>query len=52
MTAPIPDDIKVIAQFLARREGQPERWPDFAGAAFRLRRELKSRGGYSARKVR
>jgi|GEM_PF-7120300 len=40
----IHDDIKIIAQFLAAREGDPDRWPDFTKPAFQLRRDLKRRG--------
>jgi hypothetical protein len=39
----VPDDIKIIAQFLATRDGDPARWPDYRKPAFQLRRDLKSR---------
>lgn len=42
----IPDDIKIIAQFLASQAGQGEQWPELTREAFKLRRELKERGGY------
>lgn len=45
----VPDDIKVIAQFLAAREKCPDEWRSFAREAFELRRELKNRGHYPAK---
>ena len=39
-----PDDIKIIAQFLASRTGGP--WQDLTSEAFKLRRQLKDRGGF------
>ncbi len=42
-----PDDIKIIAQFLAGLGGSGTEWPGLTRDAFRLRRELKERGGYT-----
>ena len=43
--ANIPDDIKIIAQFLAAKApGRP--WQELTSEAFKLRRDLKQRGGY------
>jgi len=42
--ARIPDDIQIIAQFLAEREGFPMAWRSYAKDAFRLRLQLKKRG--------
>jgi len=44
--APVPDDIKIIAQFLAAREGREPAWRDYAREAARLRRALKARGAF------
>ena len=41
-----PDDIKIIAQFLAGRAGPAAEWPEHKQAAFKLRQQLKLRGGY------
>ena len=46
--ATIPDDIKVIAQFIAEREGHAERWHVYTREAFDLRRELKARAAWRA----
>jgi hypothetical protein len=46
-TQQTPDDIKIIAQFLAGLEGPGSEWPALTRDAFRLRRELKERGGYT-----
>jgi hypothetical protein len=44
--ARVPDDIKIIAQFLAA-QGTPVRpWQELTRNAFNLRRELKQRGGF------
>jgi hypothetical protein len=43
MSANVPDDLKIIAQFLAAREGKPDRWMDYTKPAFQLRRDLKTR---------
>lgn len=43
---PVPDDIKIIAQFLAAREGRDPDWRDYARDAGRLRRALKARGEF------
>jgi hypothetical protein len=48
---PTPDDIKIIAQFLAAQSGDSSRWPAFTPEAFRLRRELKNRGGFRLTKT-
>ncbi len=40
------DDIKIIAQFLAERAGASAEWPRHKTAAFKLRQQLKMRGGY------
>lgn len=40
------DDIKIIAQFLAAKAGAPDRWDHYTQDAFRLRQQLKTRGGY------
>jgi hypothetical protein len=42
----VPDDIKIIAQFLADRAGPGRPWQELTREAFILRRELKQRGGY------
>ena len=42
----VPDDIKIIAQFLAEQRGEPASWPDLTRQAFSLRQQLKLRGGY------
>lgn len=39
----IPDDIKVIAQFLAEREGDRVSWQHFSKAALDLKRQLQKR---------
>jgi transcriptional regulator with XRE-family HTH domain len=39
----IPDDIKVIAQFLAEREGNRSFWKHFSKEAFALKRQLQRR---------
>jgi hypothetical protein len=41
-----PDDIKIIAQFLAGQTGTATEWSDHKQAAFKLRQQLKQRGGY------
>jgi hypothetical protein len=43
MRANIPDELKIIAQFLAAREGKHDRWMDYTKPAFQLRRYLKTR---------
>jgi hypothetical protein len=40
------DDIKIIAQFLAERAGASADWPQHKNEAFKLRQQLKLRGGY------
>ncbi len=42
----IADDIKIIAQFLAGRVAPGRPWQELTADAFKLRRELKQRGGY------
>ena len=42
----IPDDIKIIAQFLASQTAPHQPWQELTRNAFKLRRELKQRGGY------
>ena len=44
--ARIPDDIKIIAQFLASQTAPRRPWQELTLDAFKLRRELKQRGGY------
>ena len=44
--ARIPDDIKIIAQFLAGQAVPSRPWQELTRDAFKLRRELKRRGGY------
>jgi hypothetical protein len=44
--ARIPDDIKIIAQFLAGQPAPGRPWQELTRDAFKLRRELKQRGGY------
>lgn len=44
--SPNPDDIKIIAQFLAERSGEGSDWPGHMQDAFKLRQQLKRRGGY------
>jgi hypothetical protein len=46
-TPQTPDDIKIIAQFLAGRRGLASEWTGLTRDAFKLRRELKERGGYT-----
>ncbi len=46
-TQQTPDDIKIIAQFLAGRRGLASEWAEHTRQAFKLRRELKERGGYT-----
>jgi hypothetical protein len=45
-SAEVPDDIKIIAQFLAARERREAQWRDYARDAAKLRRELKARGSF------
>ena len=45
------DDLKIIAQFLARRHPNEPPWRNFIGEAFQLRRQLKERGGYRLKRV-
>jgi len=40
------DDIKIIAQFLAEHAGTSAEWTRHKRAAFKLRQQLKLRGGY------
>jgi hypothetical protein len=47
----VPDDIKIIAQFLATRDGDRTRWSDYTKPAFRLRRDLKTRTSARARET-
>ncbi|MEA3063339.1 MAG: hypothetical protein QOJ94_3120 [Sphingomonadales bacterium] len=42
----VPDDIKIIAQFLAGRDGAGIHWSAFTRDAARLRRALKARGRF------
>lgn len=42
----IPDDIKIIAQFLASQTAPRQPWQELTLHAFKLRRDLKQRGGY------
>lgn len=42
----VPDDIKIIAQFLAARERRESQWRDYARDAAKLRRALKARGSF------
>ena len=46
MAVDTPDDIKIIAQFLAGKSAPARPWQELTADAFRLRRELKQRGGY------
>jgi hypothetical protein len=41
-----PDDIKIIAQFLADQSQPARPWREFTREAFNLRRQLKQRGGF------
>jgi hypothetical protein len=41
-----PDDIKIIAQFLAQHSPQQAEWQALTRDAFRLKRELNQRGEY------
>ena len=41
-----PDAIKIIAQFLAGHDAPGRPWQELTADAFKLRRELKQRGGY------
>jgi hypothetical protein len=43
---PVPDDIKIIAQFLAGRDRADAHWTAFTRDAARLRRALKARGQF------
>ncbi|WP_431848502.1 hypothetical protein [Allosphingosinicella sp.] len=42
----IPDDIKIIAQFLANYSTPRREWQDLTRDAFKLRQELKRRGEF------
>jgi hypothetical protein len=42
----VPDDLKIIAQFLAARDRREDDWPAYARDAARLRRALKERGRF------
>ena len=42
----VPDDIKIIAQFLAAQKEPKRRWEEMTREAFSLRRQLKLRGGF------
>ena len=44
--AGVPDDIKIIAQFLAVRSGAERPWQEMTREAFSLRQQLKFRGGF------
>jgi hypothetical protein len=46
MASSTPDDIKIIAQFLAERAQPPRDWKDLTKEAFNLRKSLKQRGGF------
>ena len=46
MAADTPDDIKIIAQFLAGQTAQGRPWQELTPDAFKLHRELKQRGGF------
>jgi hypothetical protein len=46
MSSSTPDDIKIIAQFLAARAKPPRNWQDLTREAFILRKALKERGGF------
>ena len=41
-----PDDIKIIAQFLAAQSEPARPWQELTRDAFNLRRQLKQRGGF------
>ena len=41
-----PDDIKIIAQFLAQRVSPPRDWRELTREAYTLRKSLKQRGGF------
>lgn len=41
-----PDDIKIIAQFLAERASPGRDWQELTREAFALRKALRERGGY------
>ena len=45
-TQRVPDDIKIIAQFLAAQGAAGQAWEELTGEAFKLRRQLKQRGGF------
>ena len=44
--AEVPDDIKIIAQFLATQSEPQRRWQEMTREAFNLRQQLKLRGGF------
>ena len=44
--ATTPDDIKIIAQFLAEYSHPHREWQDLTREAFKLRCQLKRRGNY------
>jgi hypothetical protein len=44
-----PDEIMIIAQFLAARADPPLPWQEFTREAFKLRRELKERSSRARR---
>ena len=45
-TQQTPDDIKIIAQFLAGQTAPERPWQELTQEAFKLRRQLKERGGF------
>ena len=47
-----PDDIKIIAQFLADRARPRRQWQELTREAFTLRKALKERGGYKLARSR
>ena len=44
--AEVPDDRKIIAQFLAAHSEPQRRWEEMTREAFSLRQQLKLRGGF------
>ncbi len=46
MASSTPDDIKIIAQFLAAWATPPRDWQELTRDAFILRKALKERGGF------
>lgn len=42
----LPDAVKVIAEFLAARDGASDNWPNYVSAAFELRARIRREVGH------